>query len=451
MRAALIRGVALALAWGVATATAATPEEAAKLGAELTPVGAEAAGNAAGTLPPWDGGLTVPPPAFKGPGSRYVDPFAGDRPLYVITAGNLEQYRHLLTPGQLALFAQYPKTYAMPVYPARRSAAFPEFIYAATRRNATAARLASNGESVTGARDGFPFPLPRSGAEVIWNHRLRYQGGDFARWNVQAPVTASGNYTLVRLREEVRFLLHRQGEVGVDDPNMFAYYLQRTMAPPRVAGQVLLVHETIDQVAEMRRAWSYNPGQKRLRRAPAVGYDTPGVGADGLRTTDQTDSFNGALDRYTWKLVGKREVLLPVNAYRIHAPDVRYADILKPGHINQSLARYELRRAWVVDATLAPGKAHIYGRRTFYVDEDSWQIHAVDVYDRRGQLWRVQDAHSIVAYDKPFPFQTLEVVYDLQARRYLAQAMSNQEDERQDVTFPPNYFSTANVTKVAAK
>lgn len=443
--------LALLLAVALGPAAAATPQDAARLGRDLTPVGAQAAGNADGTIPRWDGGLTAPPAGFAGPGSHYVDPFPEDRPLYVVTAENLEQHRARLTPGQMALFAHYPQSYSMPVYPTRRTGAFPAFIYEATRDNALRARLAANGESVLGTRDGIPFPLPASGAEVIWNHRLRYQGEDLARWNVQAPVTASGDYTLVRLLEEVRFLVHRRGALGGEDPNMFAYYLQRTVAPARVAGQVLLVHETLDQTREMRRAWSYNPGQKRLRRAPSVGYDNPGIGADGLRTTDQTDSFNGALDRYSWKLVGKRELLIPANAYRIHSRDVRYEDILKPGHINQALARYELHRVWVVEATLLPGKSHIYGRRTFYIDEDTWQIHGVDVYDRRGQLWRVQDAHSIVAYDKPFPFQVIEVIYDLQARRYLAQAMSNQEPERREVSFPAKHFTTANAQKVALR
>jgi hypothetical protein len=445
------RIVALLFATLAHAASADSRADASRLGTELTPVGAEAAGNAAWTIPRWEGGLAAPPAAYAGPGSHYVDPFASDRPLYTVTAQNLEQHRAHLTAGHIALFRRYPETYTMPVYVTRRTGAFPQFIYEATRANVGRARLAGGGDSVVGTRDGIPFPLPRSGAEVIWNHRLRYQGEDLARWNVQAPVTEHGDYTLVRLREEARFLVHRRGRFDAEDPNMFAYYLQRTFAPARQAGQVLLVHETLDQTAEMRRAWSYNPGQKRLRRAPSVGYDNPGIGADGLRTTDQTDSFNGALDRYSWKLVGKREILIPANAYRIHAREVRYEDILKPRHINQSLARYELHRVWVVEAALVPGKSHVYGRRTFYVDEDTWQIHAVDVYDRRGQLWRVQDAHSVIAYDKPHPMQVLEVIYDLQARRYLAQAMSNQEPERRDVDFPPNYFTAGNVQKVAAK
>jgi hypothetical protein len=36
---------------------AATPDEAAKLGSSLTPLGAEKAGNADGSIPAWTGGL----------------------------------------------------------------------------------------------------------------------------------------------------------------------------------------------------------------------------------------------------------------------------------------------------------------------------------------------------------------------------------------------------------
>ncbi len=48
------------------------------------------------------------------------------------------------------------------------------------------------------------------------------------------------------------------------------------------------------------------------------------------------------------------------------------------------------------------GTSHIYAKRTFYVDEDSWQIMAVDNYDQRGELWRVQEGHQVQAYDPNF-------------------------------------------------
>ena len=136
--------------------------------------------------------------------------------------------------------------------------------------------------------------------------------------------------------------------------------------------------------------------------------------------------FNGAPDRYDWKLVGKKEMLVPYNAYKLHSNTVKNSDILKAGHINQDLARYELHRVWVLDATLKPGTSHLYARRTFYIDEDSWQILAADHYDARGQLWRVSEAHCINYYDAQTFWSTLEVHVDLQNGRYLAIGLDNE-------------------------
>ena len=193
-----------------------------------------------------------------------------------------------------------------------------------------------------------------------------------------------------------------------------------------MAGSLLVVHETIDQVKEPRRAWTYNVGQRRVRRAPNVAYDNPGTAADGLRTSDQLDMYNGAPDRYDWKLVGKKELLIPYNSYKLHSDEVKIKDILTPLHINQDLARYELHRCWVVEATLKDGTRHVYAKRTFYIDEDSWQIQVADQYDGRGQLWRVSEGHSINYYDELTFWTTLELHMDLFSGRYNAGGIDNE-------------------------
>jgi hypothetical protein len=199
------------------------------------------------------------------------------------------------------------------------------------------------------------------------------------------------------------------------------------VAPARLAGEILLVHETLDQTKENRRAWLYNPGQRRVRRAPNVAFDNPGTASDGLRTSDQLDIYNGSPERYNWKLVGKKEMIVPYNSYKLHSNQVKDRDMIRPLHLNPELARYELHRVWVIDSVLKPGQRHIYKRRTFYVDEDSWQIVAVDCYDGRDQLWRVQEGHSINYYDVPTFWSTMEATYDLQSGRYLALGFDNEE------------------------
>ena len=407
-----------------------TSQQAARLGGELTPMGAEKAGNSAGTIPAWNGGLTsaaqAGAPGFKS-GGHHPDPYAGDKPLYKVDATNMSRYAANLTAGHKALLSAYKSGYFINVYPSHRSAAFPQRIYDATKANATSATLTGGGNGVTGAIIGVPFPIPSSGVEVIWNHILRYRADIAERVIGQAAVTRTGDYNLVKFHDEtmVGYSLPGATEAALD--NVVLYFIQETVSPARLAGEILLVHETLDQTKEHRRAWLYNPGQRRVRRAPNVAFDNPGTGSDALRTSDQFDIYNGSPERYDWKLVGKQEMIVPYNAYQLHSNKLKNADIIKPLHINQAHARYELHRVWVVDATLKPGQRHLYKRRTFYVDEDSWQILGVDCYDTRDKLWRVQEGHSINYYEIPTFWTTLELTYDLESGRYLALGLDNEE------------------------
>jgi hypothetical protein len=430
-----IAAVAVSLTLAGAAGAAVSPQEAARLGAELTPLGGEKAGNAAGTIPAWDGGLSSPAkagfPDFKSPG-RAPDPFPNDKPLYKITPSTAAQYADRLTEGHKALLRQYKDTYFMNVYPTRRTAALPQRLYDATKRIATTAQLAAGGNGVTNAIEGTPFPIPKQGVEPIWNHILRYRTDSSAREIGQAAVTTGGSYNMVKFHDEFYVVYSLAGAKEAELDNVILYFIQETVAPARLAGEILLVHETLDQAKENRRAWIYSPGQRRVRRAPNVAFDNPGTASDGLRTSDQFDMYNGSPERYEWKLVGKKELFVPYNSYKLHWGKVKADDVIKPLHINQDLARYELHRVWVVDSTLKPGQRHIYKRRTLYFDEDSWQIVAVDCYDNRDQLWRVQEGHALNFYNVPDLWTTMELTYDLQARRYLALGFEDQADKSID-------------------
>ena len=407
------------------SAAKVTAAEAGRLGAELTPLGAEKAGNDAGTIPAWEGGIRKPPAGYR-PGERLVDPFPDDKPLFTITADNFKRYEANLTPGQIAVLQRYPKTYRMPVYQTRRTASLPPRIYERTIANATTAMLTEDGNGVVNAAEGVPFPIPANGLEAIWNHLLRYRGKSVRTTSGQAAPTADGSYVMVQIREQVLWGYHQPGATTENIDNKLAYFLQEVLSPPRMAGTLVLVHETLNQAAEPRKAWVYNPGQRRVRRAPNVGYDNPGTASDGQRTNDQADMYNGAPDRYDWTLVGKRELYIPYNSYKLASDRYRFDDILKPGHINPDMTRYELHRVWVVEARLRGGTRHIYPRRTFYLDEDSWQIAVVDQYDARGAIWRVSQAYIVNHYNVPVLWTTGFSIYDLQNGRYLVKGLTNE-------------------------
>src|SRR5690606_19790927 len=114
----LLHAALLAVALGASAPLLAqvSAEQAARLGRDLTPMGAEMAGNAAGSIPAWSGGLAKDSAAFD-PQAGYKDPYAADQPLYSVSHANAAQYREQLSPGQLAMLQRYADSWKLKVYP----------------------------------------------------------------------------------------------------------------------------------------------------------------------------------------------------------------------------------------------------------------------------------------------------------------------------------------------
>ncbi|CAM3800401.1 DUF1329 domain-containing protein [Parendozoicomonas haliclonae] len=420
----LAKSLALSALLGLATtghAASSNPLEA----KGLTPVGAELAGNKSGTIPAWTGGLPANQATMAEDGSM-VNPYADDKVLFTITAENLDQYRDQLSAGQLAMFERHPKTFTMNIYPTRRSASYPESVYQNTLNNLGKAQLQDNGNGLIGFNNGVPFPQPENGLQAIWNHMLRYRGDSVDMHLNQVIAEADGSYREILKQTVWNFYPSIEGLE--DDHNLLYYYKSKVLKPIRMAGEVTLVHEPVNQIAEPRRAWKYIPGQRRVRRAPNIAYDNPAASSDNLKTSDNIDMFNGAPDRYEWTLKGKKELYIPYNSYALYDRNVDTADMIQPGHINPELVRYELHRVWEVEATLKDDARHIYGKRTFHIDEDSWQIALADLYDSRGQIWRVGMAYSLQFNPAQVPWMATEVFYDMNSNRYITNGPAGSGD-----------------------
>ncbi len=422
-----------------------TPEEAAKLGKELTPVGAERAGNKDGSIPEWTPHARAG--ALKGEFPSAA--FDGEKPLYTITGANMAQYAARLTEGHKYLLKSYP-SYKMNVYPSHRVVAWPDEIYKATAENAVNCELVGT-DLPDNCKLGFLYPIPKSGAEPVWNHKLKWRGEDITRFNVQMIVQPTGAFQLTKVLEDVTFSyasiknpqpLKKGGETE------FLRYLSQTLSPPRMAGTYILVHEKGGVGNEGRAAWLYSPGLRRIRRAPTVCCDNPYEGTDGHQFYDQVDMFNGVLERYNWKLLGKKEIIVGYNGNKLAGSTVKYKDIAAPKHMNQDLPRYEVHRVWVVDATLRAGTSHTFKRRTMYIDEDGWNIVAVDAYDTRDQLYQFQEGHYVPAANILAGTTIPEVIYHFNTGRYFVTAMAN-VDKPNDLTvrFPADYFTANAVQK----
>ncbi|MGM0450707.1 MAG: DUF1329 domain-containing protein [Pseudomonadota bacterium] len=399
------------------SATALAAEQ--TLGKELTAMGAIREGNG-DAIPDYDGGLR------ESPGERVIPgaPFAEDEPLFHIDQTNLEDHREHLSPGQVAMIERY-EDYVIPVYRTRRTAAYPDAIRQQTMENEGSVELIANGNGLENYESGTPFPVPENGLEAIWNHITRYRGGSLRRQIARTTPDKDGDFTVTRLTEDFTYPTALVDYADGEHENILFYFRQQVTSPSRLAGNILLVYETINQRREPRKAWVYNSGQRRVRRAPDANYDAQA--GSGQATADNLDMFNGATDRYEWELLGRKTKYIPYNAYRLASPELSYDDIIQAGHIDQSLARYELHRVWHVRATLKDGERHVYSRRDFYIDEDSWQIAIADHYDGRGELWRVAEAHMVQIPGPDVPGYAFETLYDLQSGRYVINGLTNEE------------------------
>ena len=347
-------------------------DEAKKLGTTLTATGAERAGNADKTIPEYSGGLTTPPAGYeKGSGVR-PDPFATDKPLYSIKAADIGKYEAKLTAGTKEMLKKYPATMRVDVYPTHRSIAFPKYVIDNTAKNAISVKTTDGGLGVEGTYAGIPFPIPKTGNEVMWNHLLRYTGQSYY-----------AQYDSVNVDSAGKAVLATTGQFHVDypyyDPKRTASRARTTStSAPRLPTPRRLVapakhccvQDYINPMKNGRKAWQYLPGQRRVKLAPDIAYDTPNPGTAGASTYDDTYVFNGAMDRYDFKLVGKQEMLVPYNSFKLVFAKDPMA-VTTPNHLNPDYVRWELHRVWVVEATLKEGKRHIYAKRVFYVDEDS--------------------------------------------------------------------------------
>lgn len=415
----------------------ATGGDASLLGSKLTPVGAEVEANAEGTIPKWSG-ATVGAPAgvsYSGNGDLPPNPYAGEKPLFTITAANAEQHKAKLSDGMMALFKKYPETFKMDIYPSHRDFRYNSDYEARTKWNVGKAKMVNGIDGLQNMTGAVPFPMPTTGAEAMWNARISQPipvaDSTYDELAIYPDGKTQRYRTRLKIESPFAYDNHPVGKTSEEMGINSALVFYEVIEPKRKRGEMVIVNEPLDQVKHDRKAWVYIPGAKRVKRAPNAGYDTP-VGPGGLLTADDNMGFNGAMNRYDWKLIGKQEMYIPYHSYGFDESGVDYAKLLVKGHPSSDYMRYELQRVWVVEATLKQGERHIYEKRRFYIAEDSWLIAAYDSYDGRGELWRVGLQNSIYDYFLKGYVARAQFNIDMQASAYVAIRLVNQ-------TGPTNY------------
>lgn len=411
-------------------------EQADRLKNQLTPLGGERAGNADGSIPAWDGGYTQAPAGYKS-GQPRPDPFADEKPILTIMAANLDQYADKLDEGQQHLLRKYPD-YKLLVYPTHRTAAAPQWVYEETYKNATRAKM--EGDAVVGAYGGIPFPIPQSGAELIWNHSLRVRPAAFRHPFNTYTVDANGNASLASgAVNEISLPYYRQGG-SPDQLKNGAYFqnVQSVTAPSVRAGELLMYY---DQLDNNRPAWQYLVGQRRVRRAPTICCDTPNFVNSGVDFFDQVFVWFGPSTNYDWKIVGKKELFIPYNSNRlVMAKD---QDALGKHFINPDLVRWELHRVWEVEGTVRAGKRDVRPKRKLYLDEDTFIAVLGNTWDAQGTLWHTSMGFPWIQYELPAVGMEVWATLDFIKGTYTYTPIGSQAMQIQvmDTPWPDSYYT----------
>ncbi|MEH6386844.1 DUF1329 domain-containing protein [Pseudomonas profundi] len=437
----------LALAMGLAISgsviAAVSEEQAQQLGDNLTLWGAEKAGNAEETIPAYTGG--VEPPASYDPSRPGIrpDPFADEQVLFTIDASNYTEHQEQLTSAAVALFEKYPE-FKINVYPSHRTARYPQHYLDAAKKNATSCTLVADGLQLQGCWAGTPFPVPQSGIEVMWNRYMKYEGHAFMSQDLKTTIV-DGSGSVIDTAGQTQWNQYPLWDPSRTEPLEGDEINEMLRAdydsPTRKSGEKLIIHDSLNMLTNARRAWSYLPGQRRVKLSPDVAYDTPSPAGAGIGTVDDSSVFYGAFDRYDFELMGKKEVYLPYNMFKMYDTEQCGRDeVFTKNFANPDCVRWELHRVWVVEATLKEGKRHIYPRRTFYWDEDYLGVGMSASYDSTGAVYRVVHSESFPKYEGYGHISGQFITHDLASGAYARQAYSTGRSGWYDIEPKPMSF-----------
>jgi hypothetical protein len=388
----------------------------------LTPMGAERAGNAAGTIPAWTGGMTTVTEGWNPETTLPPDFFADDALLYTVNSSNMAQYASLLSEGVQTLMQK--QGFSLQVYPTHRTAAAPQWVYDNISQNAGRATLDPAGPQLgfSGGFGGIPFPVPdtsnplAAGAQIIWNHTVQWRGTYLSlnaiSWAVVRSVPVCSSKVAVSY-----YFPYYDAQYNVETFQGYLYYESIVSSYPNdQAGESVLLHVSMDPAKQPNITWALQLGLGRVRKAPELNYDTPSGYSNGMADYDEFFGFWGALDEYDWKYIGKQEMLVPYNNNKI--VHVSNSVAVGPKFPNPNVVRWELHRVWVVEATLRPGRRNVLAKRRLYVDEDTWAVTLTDAWDANGNIYHHEMEYNLVCPQLPGVVFMNSVVFNLQTGDY---------------------------------
>jgi hypothetical protein len=268
----------------------------------------------------------------------------------------------------------------------------------ATLKHAQGVSLSGSG-ALLNYHAGVPFPLldladPQAGEKLAWNLRYRDLGETFESWPTTKEVNASGSVEhFDRGIMRMRFGLYRP-DPRDNDPQwqaqgVFFKNSFELLAPSDREGvmRILTVYDDDTRPSEQLR---YSPQTRRTRKE-YVNYLTPIGGAyEVLQEENPPSFFHGYLHLYQWTYRGARLMLVPGFA---KTAELRFGG--KNGWYPE--APWELRQVLVLEN--APKGEHPFGRRVYFIDQQTYAPLLTLTYTPAGEFLRLMIiVHAHPAY-----------------------------------------------------
>lgn len=249
---------------------------------------------------------------------------------------------------------------------------------------------------------------------MIWDQQLRYKiGPGYSTTSSSNSWIVDADGDVVKAAEQETPEEQSYYQVGRSDrdPTMYARVYSLNRFPARRAGEVTILADFLDPIDKPSRAWSYSPAQRRIKLAPEFAFDTPVASQGGVTLFDELQMFSGSQERFDYKPAGRKEMFIPYNAYKFYF-DYKQDNQFRKHHANPECERREIHRVWVVEATLKPGHRHVYSKRTYCLDEDTFGVGLYDAWDQSGKLYRSMFLSGIQLSNFYIPYNVKNVIYD---------------------------------------
>jgi len=350
------------------------------------------------------------------------------QPGEVIGKDNVAKIRDLVSPGVVWCVEHGMRMIIVPT----KTVEWPRAYRQATEAYSAQVRISADGNTLENYVAGMPFPSidpndPEAARKIMWNYQYKpLITDDVLMRDFQVP---SGPLTftapmvpdrefmvgdLRRLYYNGRLFVDPKPELPNPDSVRYKEILAPVVAPFDMKGVGSLSIRYIS-AARQDDTWLYVPAIRRIRRMSTAQRSDSLFGQD----TDQDSywGFSGHIAWSDWKLLGVKDVLGVV--HREHMPAERCPD----GGDFAFCDNWERRRAYVIEG-VSKLPQYAYGKRVLYIDAEAWVVLYSDIYDKRGELWKVwiefftfrhkARPESTVVYDDEMGF-TSAIMVDTQA------------------------------------